>query len=297
MITKFVTLIRRELWEHASIRRLPLVLIALGLLANLSLSGLSKWLKLFPTEVSGSIVDGSLRTIAVILFVIFSIVAIFYLIDSLHSERKDKSILFWRSLPISDTAAVLSKLVVAIVVIPLMLWITIIIVQTSSLAIQWLISDKDVYTVAEGTRLALPDLNTLIGYWLTQLRTLVFIGLWTLPFMCWLLFCSSWTSRTPFLAVIGIPVALVFVDAMFELNLGLSGLFAERLPFGRTLIDVFGEGQTLLKLGELSGGVIRPNAFSDAGRYFREPALWIGFVVSAIFITATVWIRRWRDDS
>src|SRR5206468_10746510 len=48
------------------------------------------------------------------------IVGIFYCLDALYGERRDRSILFWKSLPVSDVMAVLSKLAIPIVILPLL---------------------------------------------------------------------------------------------------------------------------------------------------------------------------------
>src|SRR5688500_3753928 len=46
------------------------------------------------------------------------IIAFFYGLDALHGERRDRSILFWKSLPVSDRTPVLSKVLVMMAVLP-----------------------------------------------------------------------------------------------------------------------------------------------------------------------------------
>ena len=54
-----------------------------------------------------------------IMFTVF-IVGIFYCLDALHGERRDRSILFWKSLPVSDLTTVLSKVFVPLVILPVL---------------------------------------------------------------------------------------------------------------------------------------------------------------------------------
>ena len=121
-MTRFATLVMRELWEHHNLWRVPLILLVLVVLANLGFSGAASWLGLAPPEVSSQVVGTTLGSLGSIVFLVFSFLVMFYLVDCLYSERKDKSILFWRSLPVSDTQAVLAKLFVAALVIPAILW-------------------------------------------------------------------------------------------------------------------------------------------------------------------------------
>ena len=115
-----VALVRRELWEHPALWRAPLVvqgLLALALLfgrMNMDL----------PAEVLSPAQRAAIFTIgqwasAQPVFIVSAVVVAFYLLDCLYAERKDRSILFWKSLPLSDGFTVASKVVVATVVVPL----------------------------------------------------------------------------------------------------------------------------------------------------------------------------------
>ena len=46
------------------------------------------------------------------------LVGVFYCLDALHGERRDRSILFWKSLPVSDLTTVLAKASVPCRVLP-----------------------------------------------------------------------------------------------------------------------------------------------------------------------------------
>ena len=285
-MNKFVTLVFRELWEHHNLWRVPLILVVLVVLANLGFTGAASWIGLAPEELSSQVVGGAISSLGSIIFFVFSFLVLFYLVDCLYAERKDKSILFWRSLPISDTQAVLAKLFVAAVVIPVIIWLTIIVSQVITLAIQSM-------TGEETTRLfSLIDLGV---YWRNLLFILLLTALWTLPLLTWFLFCSSWSKRTPFIAALTIPVVVILLDNIFSWGIRLGGLIADRIPFGYR----FGgdERSFLVGLQAITSSHARDLAFADFVGLMQQPGLWAGLAVAAGFTALTVWTRRWRDDS
>ena len=277
-------LVVRELWEHHNLWRVPLIMLALVVLANLGFSGAASWLGLAPPEVSSKIIGTTLGSVGSIVFFVFSFLVLFYLVDCLYAERKDKSILFWRSLPVSDAQAVLAKLFVAAVVIPVIIWLTIIVSQVFTLTIQ---------SVSGDNKAGLFSLINLGVYWRNLLLILLLTALWTLPLLTWLLFCSAWSKRTPLVAALSIPVVFMLLDRIFSVGIGLGGLIADRIPFGYSF---GGDGQ-----GFLVGlqGITSSHALALSGFlvFFQQPGLWTGLVVAAGFTALTVWTRRWRDDS
>jgi ABC-2 type transport system permease protein len=283
---KFATLVLREIWEHHNLWRVPLILLVLVVLANIGFSGAAPWLGLAPPEVSSQVVGPVLGSLGSVVFFVFSFLVLFYLVDCLYAERKDKSILFWRSLPVSDTQAVLAKLSVAAVVIPLIIWVTIIVSHLVTLAIQSVSGDSG------SSLFSLIDLSV---YWRNLLIILLLTSLWTLPLQTWFLFCSSWSKRTPFVAAVTIPVVIMLLDQILSTGIGLGGLIADRIPFGHR----FGGGESGLLFGLLGitssyAGEITMSQFLV---FFRQPGLWAGLVVATGFAALTVWTRRWRDDS
>src|SRR3954464_10577776 len=121
-----VMLIRREFWEHRMLVIAPLALCVIYLvLCALAGTGVSTNLRSFgpetPTATGFLIVMHTVFTI--LLYLLMAVVAFFYLCDCLYSERKDRSILFWKSLPVSDTMTVLSKLLVALICIPAVVYV------------------------------------------------------------------------------------------------------------------------------------------------------------------------------
>ena len=284
-MNKFTTLLRRELWEHANLWRVPLVLLVLTVLANIGFRGATSWIGLAPNDVSSQVVGGTLGTLGSVIFFVFSFLVLFYLVDCLYAERKDKSILFWRSLPISDTVAVGAKLFTAAVIIPVIIWLTIIIAQVMTLAIQ---------SLGEHNSTQLFSLLDLGLYWRNLIIILILTSLWTLPLLTWFLFCSSWSKRTPFLAALTIPIVIILLDQIFSVDIHLGSLIAQRIPFG---YNFSGDSSFLLGLHGITSSHAHKLGLSDFAVFFAQPMLWAGFIVAVGFFAATVWVRRWRDDS
>ena len=100
--------IRRELWEHRSLWIAPL-LVGILLLAtvitvhNVQLYTVANATRIFPPLVV------MLFGWGIPFYIAAGVVVVVYLLDCLYGERRDRSILFWRSLPVSDTQTVLAK--------------------------------------------------------------------------------------------------------------------------------------------------------------------------------------------
>ena len=126
-----------------------------------------------------------------IIFTAF-IVGVFYCLDALHGERRDRSILFWKSLPVSDLTTVVSKASIPLVVLPLVTFSIVVATQFTMLLISTaalLPSGLAVTTWA----------NCLFQISVILLYGLVTIVLWQAPIYGWLLLVSGWARRATFL--------------------------------------------------------------------------------------------------
>src|ERR1700738_690126 len=110
-----IWLVRREFWENRAIWMIPAVIsgvmILIALFGRIELMSISH----VPTRAVGG---GFLLGVGATFFVVLSIYSTWYLLDCLYADRKDRSVLFWKSLPISDAKTVMSKLALALIVIP-----------------------------------------------------------------------------------------------------------------------------------------------------------------------------------
>ena len=215
----FYALLKREILEHNNIWRVPIIMVGIAILVRLSLTVGNFALDIkVPSELqldeaihSGliTVLSKSLNSMNFIIMLAMFIVSIFYALSCLFNERQDDSVLFWRSLPISDSMTVASKLAIAVVVIPL-----IIIVTQVAVAIIFLGFDSFAY------------LTGFFGHALVLFAKIILWGL--LPVVAWCLFCSEVASKNPFLLAFIAPIIFTMVDKMF-----LNGMISQALVVNR----------------------------------------------------------------
>ena len=216
MIQRFIILLRREIWEHRALIVTPAViggLIVLSIAIFFVTAGVIKGVG-FEGLVEGITATGEhgqatgfgvLITAPVVLLNIgLFFVVFFYCLDALYAERKDRSILFWRSLPVTDTETVLSKLAIAAIVAPLLTFVVLVFTQFAILVISSIFVWMGGGSAWELVWQQVPIAKT----WTLGLFTLLAAGLWSLPFVAWFLFCSAFVRKSPFLWAV-IPFALI----------------------------------------------------------------------------------------
>ena len=306
MIGHQIALIKREIWEHRSIYITPaaiaIVMLLLALTGQVAISALGAGVDVammsaneLPPEAHKAMVTGFVAGLGSIFVVAMWILTIFYSLDSLYAERKDKSILFWRSLPVTDAETVISKLLVAVIVIPLVTFIAIALTQILSLIF------ASIWLKAEGGNAGLLIWRALdvFDVWGGTLIFVLALPLWLSPFIGWYLFVSAWAKRTPLLFAF-MPI---FVLPMLEKIVFGSTLLAEAF-FERTgsmPLFRFGEDNTFAMF-ELDDMPINEDLISllgaiDLGRFLTSPSLWAGLIVCGLFTTAAIYVRRYRDES
>src|SRR6266516_734544 len=196
---QFYSSVRRELWESRSIYIAPVAV------AGLFLFGFVIGAVRLPRRIG---IEQPYDFVALMLMGISFLVAVFYCLDALYGERRDRSILFWKSLPVSDSTTVLSKMSIPVVVVPL---VTFAITVATHIAMLLLGS---AILLARGTSGA-PLWNQLP---LTHIWRILFIhlmaghGLWYAPIYAWFLLVSAWARRTPLLWAVLPPLAVAAVE-------------------------------------------------------------------------------------
>ena len=269
----FLTLVRRELWEHRGLIWAPLamaltiiVLSLLGAAQDITRPGVvvvrdaDEQRDFLSTLMIGLLVPQLLAGLVVVFF---------YLLDGLFTERRDRSILFWKSLPVSDTKTVLSKLFVALVAMPLWIWALSLLV---GLVVFGVLAAKVSNTPAAA-------LGTWHGEdWLvlqaTLLGKLAVAALWYLPVAGWLLLVSVLAKRAPFLWAT-LPFLVLSLAERIALGTNVMGaLVAQRL---------FGFREEVSLMSEFS--------------LLASPDLWIGVAVGAALVYAAIRVRQRSDDS
>ncbi len=202
-MSRFLWLIRREVWEHKAIWVAPAIvigcLVLLMLTGNVHLGPISATggeaqFAQMPQDLQVKLLVIIYGGLALVVFMVMGIVGFFYALDSLYADRRDRSVLFWKSLPLSDAETVLSKFAVAIVVIPL-------VALAASLVAQLLIAAGGSARLAIGGMPAdgLWRPEVLFGGFAIAFLWCVTAVLWYSPIVGYLMLASAWAPRGPFL--------------------------------------------------------------------------------------------------
>lgn len=277
-------LIRRELWEHRSLYLAPAVVAAFGvvgtLIGSLVLSNAERAARLADPASTYDYME-PYGFVAGTVFLAGVIVSILYSLGALHGERRDRSILFWKSLPVSDRMTVLSKAAVPLLVMPVIVFPLVVVAQLTVLALTSLI------WVANGfdprlmwAEIDLPFLWLVLGYGLS------FMTLWHAPAVGWLLLVSAWARRVPFLWAIAPLAAMAIVEHLaFGGGSGLT-------PLKHRIVGGFSGPFTVGSRGEAPVSALTD---LDPARLFGQPGVWLGLVVAALFLFAAIRLRRSRS--
>ena len=250
-------------------------------------------------EKLGHGIDISLMMAASWPFIVLAFVVFFYCLGALYDERKDRSVRFWKSLPLSDTQTVLSKVATATVVAPLFAIGAALLTMLGFLAVIGvfvMVHGGNPLTMVFGPASPLAVAGQLLAM-------LPIYALWALPTVGWLLLCSAWAKGKPFLWAIMIPLfAGIFVSwfdlmQLFDLP---SAWFWQNIV-GRSLLSaVPGSWLTLADLGpsgfhgaDSLGSLV---ALRTSYATLLTPQLWIGVVAGAAMIFGAIRLRRWRDE-
>jgi ABC-2 type transport system permease protein len=280
--------IQRELWENRSIYIAPLAVAAVYLCGFL--------ISLFwvPRSMRGIAAGHDVTTpvalampyshAAMLIMLIAFLVGIFYSLDALHSERRDRSILFWKSLPVSDLTTVLSKASIPLVVLPLVVFAI-----TVTLQLIMLLLSTAVLLVSRAST-ATPWAPPLFEMELVLLYSLTVLALWHAPIYCWFLLVSGWARRATFLWAVLPPLAIAAVEYSAFRTSYFGSLLQDRL---------FGFAASAFDLKDKAGVPIDPHFIPLAqlapGRFLSSPSLWAGLIVAAALLTAAVRLRRYRE--
>ena len=305
MISHQLSLLKRELWEHRSIYVTPLaiaVVMSLVSIAGLvTVSAFDDQVRMAILGASNIVGDNERQAAMTMVFLgtswvfllTLSILITFYSLDSLYAERKDKSILFWRSLPITDAETVVSKLLTAILVIPLITLAAIIITHLVNLVTSsvWVsIKGGDAGHLVWGS-------VALVDNWVAAFVIIFASVIWMSPFVGWFLLVSAWTKRSPLLIAF-IPLAVI---PLIELIFLRSSVFAESV-FGRGGVMPLFRGMDLGAFFDeermrVTDESVRLLAHLDLVKFITSPSVWAGVAVCGLLTAAAVYVRRYRDES
>ncbi len=277
--------VRRELWENRATWIAPLAaagFVLFGFMISLvhkphtlkAISALSPEKQMALRFAPFGIVGAALILTTVV-------VGIFYCLGTLYNERRDRSILFWKSMPVSDLTTVLAKATIPLVILPA---IAFVVVCATQLVMLLLNSIALASHQSELTQLW--STVPLFRLWGIVLYALVTLTLWHAPLYGYLLALSAWAKKGPFLWAVLPPIALsVFEKLAFDTSY-VSGLIHDRLvgSFGAA----FSGGSFHHK-----GDFHLPQA--DPAKFLASPGLWVGLVIAVALFALAVWMRRRRE--
>jgi ABC-2 type transport system permease protein len=287
---ELVMLVRREFWEHRVLLFAPAALCALYLVVCLLVGTrfTPGWLVLDGFEAGAPspmkpifyLLMNAVFTL--LLYGLMAVVVFFYLCDCLYSERKDRSILFWKSMPVSDSMTVLSKLLVALIGVPLVVYGLAFVTNVLAYLVFRVTLDHGGATSLPGHWAGLDwlHLEALL------LMDLFILALWFAPIAAYQMLVSVAVPRAAMVWTVLPPLVLIF---------------GERLLFNSWSIAAF----TGNRLGDVVRSLPSRDAHGVPGLLDKAnlidlltlPSLWIGVAVAALMLYVTIRIRRHRDDT
>lgn len=290
---RLLWLIRRELWENAAIWVLPIligvVLLLAALFGDVDLRASAPLSPPDQPQLGGAI---WLFGFGMVFFFAMELYSAWYLLECLYAERKDRSILFWRALPVSDAQVVLSKLLIALVVVPLVGFVAADI-STLGMALELTLRDS-----SQPLRALLWNPQHWLQLQVLWLYLLAATNLWYLPVAAWLLAISAWARRSPALWAT-MPIAVPFLIERWLLHThhietlivdrftGLvSVAFHNNADEAFSLTSVVDSGRGLTLPGQTVWELINPRGL------LQTPATWIGVVLGLALIAGAIELRR-----
>lgn len=310
-------LIKREMWEHKGMLVwAPAVIAALVAVMALVAASFDKNITInsdgSPSEILSVTLQGKVRTqvietmaqaymaVSAPVLLVLAFLVFFYCLGALHDERRDRSLLFWKSLPVSDSMTVLSKVLLAAVVAPL---ITLGIGFVLSLVV---LLTGAVLLLTHGTNV-FGELFLTPDLYLTPLRMLGLLPLyvlWALPTVGWLLMVSSMARSKVFLWAVGTPLvtALLLLWADKAMHIGVNSAWFVSNIVSRLLLSVvpgawllFDEAR--ISMEHVSHRLPVPQTiFSESWATLGNANVWIGVAAGAAMIAVAIWMRRRREE-
>ena len=273
--------VRRELWENRSIYIAPLVVAAVVLfgflISTIHLQDKMRAALALDPMKQHELIERPYDFAALLLMGTTFVVAVFYCLDALHGERRDRSILFWKSLPVSDLITVVSKASIPLLVLPLLTFAITVVTQLIMLLLSTVVllgSGLSVSTL--WSHVSLFQMSLALLYHL-----LVVHGLWYAPIFGWLLLVSAWARRTPFLWAALPPLAIGVVE---KIAFNTS-------HFAAMLGNLIGGGEA----GAASTGDSMSMGALVTGHPLSAPSFWVGLAFAAACLAAAVRLRRNRE--
>jgi ABC-2 type transport system permease protein len=275
--------LRRELWENRSIYVAPLAVAAVFLfgflISTITLPHrMQAALALDPMKQRDAI-QQPFVVAAGLLMVAQILVGIFYSLDALHGERRDRSILFWKSLPVSDLTTVLAKAAIPIAFLPLFIFVLTLATQLVTLLLSSIVLVGSGQSVAPlWTQLSWFQMSTGLLYHLVTVH-----ALWHAPIYGWLLLVSGWARRMAFVWAILPPLAIGIIEKAAFNTSHFGNFVAQRLA-----------GPQFYSFTVPGSMQMEPTMAVSLLSFLATPGLWMGLALTAVFLAVAARMRRYR---
>ena len=276
--------VKRELWENRSIYIVPLIVAGVELFGfAVSTRGLAERRRavlLLDAAHQRAGIELPYDIAAIMLIMTAFIVGLFYALDALYGERRERSILFWKSLPVSDLTTVLSKTSIPLVILPVITFAVIVVLHLIMFMMTSVVLWMHGLSAAT-TWTHIPFFQN----WMVLLYGLVAIALWHAPIYGWALLISGWVRRATFLwAVLPLLVIGIFEKITFNTSHFAAFVKDRVLGFAAEAFDFQAHhGVAIDSLTQLT-----------PGRYLATPGLWVGLLFAVACIAAAIQLRRYR---
>ncbi|HEY1709898.1 MAG TPA: hypothetical protein VGG10_16635 [Rhizomicrobium sp.] len=277
--------VRRELWEYRSVWIAPLVsagFVLFGfIIALIRLPAKMHVTRMPPAEVPVGMLSAAQGFAAAVILATSLTVCVIYCLGALNHERRDRSILFWKSLPVSDITTVLSKMFVPMVALPAVAFAVALATQLVQLVL------GSAFLATHGMNPAILW-NGLLGHIVVGgFYTVIVTALWYAPIYGWLLLVSGWARRVPLLWAVLPLLAVCIVEKIgFDTDYFWSMLFYRITGFAQ---EAFGGVHIH------GGNIVDPLMLLTPDRFVASLGLWIGLAFAAAFLATAIWLRRYRD--
>jgi ABC-2 type transport system permease protein len=287
-----IWLVRREFWENRAIWMIPAVIG--GLMVLIALFGRVDLMSIPPQMPFQAVGGGFLLAVGATFFAVMSIYSTWYLLDCLYADRKDRSVLFWKSMPISDTTTVLSKLATALIVIPAVYFAA---ADLTTLIMAFIVSVRSSASI-DGALWHADLWLQLQALWLYMIVT---TALWYLPIAAYLLVVSAWAKRAVMLWSLLPPLTLVLAERWFFDGHMIADAIGERLlgypaqafrddPGSSSWVTTVVDNDTITTPTSIWG-------FFNVGGFFSSAETWIGAAVGVALIVCAVQLRTRRTET
>ena len=324
-MSRFLALLQREYWENRGALLITPIVIGVVTLVGMIAMFTAQWRydtdDAFMREIARALAehDGAiLERFFLFLMVgpasslfqtVLGVVVIFYLLGCLYDDRKDRSILFWKSLPASDSLTIGSKLFTAMVTAPVLYLGILIVTHVVAIGLLSLMLMSVGFAPGETLFTHLSPLHA----WSLLAASWFSMSVWALPVYGWLMLASAFAPRLPLLFAVLPPLILSFLQAWIDFLqhftlrydnvLGAIGQWFVNAPIIAGIqID---DNESMEDMAQLSLGIPQ---LSD-GRFGHEMTfanlldrllstdMLIGLALAIVFIGAALWLRRRATDN